>query len=255
MCSFFKSSNSQLINEEPTLFYQRTQSIVLLGGVEPPNAPPGTGANGPPGTGATGASLSATGASAATNVSSTAGKARLLRRPSSHAVFAATKLRGIDSDLLRPDLSAQNLALDSEAARHVFAQCQKLCVPMTIVSRHLAAACNVPRALYDTLYDTGSPIGIYLQQSLRKSICQLFRRVSCAFDDPGRCRLPMRCDGQWFVDTFCKGSDPSHLQALQESTVTDDMIWRASQNFPIYNAQLLIAAVPQTRSALLDVEV
>ena len=64
------------------------------------------------------------------------------------------------------------------------------------------------------------------------------------------------CDKKWFVNTFCDGHDPTPPLGFDSTfaAVDDSMVWGATTHFPVYSAQLLIAALPQTRTALLEAE-
>ena len=65
---------------------------------------------------------------------------------------------------LVPDPDASNNRADEAAAQFFTKQCQKLGVPMTVISRHLALACRLPRSVYDAL-------GLYQGQG-RKRVMQ-----------------------------------------------------------------------------------
>ena len=159
-----------------------------------------------------------------------------------------------EADFIQPDLTAQNLALDPSAATFVYRICQRLSVPLTIVTRHLANACRVPRELYNVIASSGSPIGVRLRDLLQKSICQLWRRVCCEAGDPERSQLPERCDRSWFIQTFCNGQAPDSWEGLDPQQLSDTHIWDAVSHFSVYTAQLIIAALPQTRDALFDID-
>ena len=74
---------------------------------------------------------------------------------------------------LRPD-TAHNNMFDLSASQFIFERCQARGVPLTIVSRFVAYACQLPKMLYDNLAATGSAVGLHLQQSQRKAIEQLW---------------------------------------------------------------------------------
>ena len=65
---------------------------------------------------------------------------------------------------LTPDPAAQNVALDASAAEFVFRMCQRLTVPLVVVSRHAANACWLPRSLYDAIACSGAPVGAQLRK-------------------------------------------------------------------------------------------
>ncbi|KAH8070653.1 hypothetical protein JL721_5056 [Aureococcus anophagefferens] len=60
---------------------------------------------------------------------------------------------------LVPDADASNNRADEVAATFFTARCQALGVPMTVISRHLALACRLPRSVYDALGARGGPVG------------------------------------------------------------------------------------------------
>ena len=106
---------------------------------------------------------------------------------------------------LTPDTAANN-DFDMPAAKYLYARCQQLGVPLTVVTRHAAYAAKMPRSVYDTLALTGSSIGVRLRNKQRASIEALWERA-CAADEGARKGLPARCDRGWFLKTFCGGVD------------------------------------------------
>jgi hypothetical protein len=101
--------------------------------------------------------------------------------------------------------SAHNNMFDVRAAAYVYARLQAIGIPTTVVSRHAAYAVPVPRAIYDHLAQSGSPIGWRLRKVQRDSIEALWRRACAKPGSPERLGLPSRCDKAWFSRTFCDG--------------------------------------------------
>ena len=59
---------------------------------------------------------------------------------------------------LTPD-SAHNNMFDSVAASYLYSKCQKLQIPLVIVTRHAAYSAQIPREIYDKMALTSNPIG------------------------------------------------------------------------------------------------
>lgn len=80
---------------------------------------------------------------------------------------------------LKPD-TAHNNEFDAAASALVYEGCQRLGVPLLIVSRFAAGGCQVPRSIYDDMAATGSPIGRHLKQTQRGSIERLWKQACAA---------------------------------------------------------------------------
>ena len=78
-------------------------------------------------------------------------------------------------------------------------------MPLLVVSRFAAGACQVPRGLYDEMAATGSRIGKHLQEIQSQSIERLWRQACAPEGSAERGGLPARCTREWFCDTFCGG--------------------------------------------------
>ena len=152
-------------------------------------------------------------------------------------------VKPFESGLLEPD-TAHNNEFDHDASAFFYRRCQELKVPLVIVSRFTANACQMPRRIYDDMAATGSPIGIHLQKSQATSIEQLWRRVNATGER--REGLPARCDGEWFCNTFCagKGKERDGSQA----------IWDLIVGFNVYDPIALVAAVPSLSAQFFDFE-
>ena len=138
---------------------------------------------------------------------------------------------------LKPD-TANNNTFDMAAAEELYANIQRLRVPMVVLSRHAAYACPMPRDVYDDLSWTGHPIGQRLQSTQRASIEGLWKRAA-ASDPEKRMGLPARCDKPWFCNTFCAGKGGDRT--------ADDSVWDLVVSFNMYDPLALMACVPDLR--------
>ena len=77
------------------------------------------------------------------------------------------------------------------------------------MSRHVAKACRVPRALLDILEQYGGTTGSMLAAVQKQSMIELWHKASAPKDDPMRGSLAGRCDREWFANTFCGGKSVS----------------------------------------------
>jgi len=142
-----------------------------------------------------------------------------------------------DGKPLKPD-TANNNTFDMAAAEELYANIQRLRVPMVVLSRHAAYACPMPRDVYDDLSWTGHPIGQRLQSTQRASIEGLWKRAA-ASDPEKRMGLPARCDKPWFCNTFCAGKGGDRTE--------DDSVWDLVVSFNMYDPLALMACVPDLR--------
>ncbi len=148
-----------------------------------------------------------------------------------------------DEGFFEPDDAANN-KFDMESAKFVYRRFQELAIPLTILTRFAAGACQVPRSFYDDLAATGHPVGIKLLKSQQASIESLWRRANMAAEDPHREKLPARCDQTWFCNTFLAG------KGLDRTG--NDTIWDLVVSFNLYDPMTLVAAVPELRKQFFD---
>lgn len=134
--------------------------------------------------------------------------------------------------VLSPDPAAQNNSLDMEAARTLYEEAQRLSVPLTIVSRHVAHAVRVPVRLFDHLGTYGGHLGETLLNEQKQVINDLYKRA-CSSDPTERRGLPPRCNREWFAATFCKGA----------SLGDGEDVWSKVETISLYNPLCLLAAI------------
>lgn len=142
----------------------------------------------------------------------------------------------LDADgYMTPD-SAVNNHYDVMASRFLYRKLQEIGIPMTILTRYATYACKVPKALYETLSQTGHPVGKHLGRSYEAFINDFWRAVNSppgAIEHDG---LPARWNRDLFLKTFCAGKG-------QDRTATDqiiDLVCDAVAADPM----ALLAAVP-----------
>jgi len=140
---------------------------------------------------------------------------------------------------LLPDPTAQNHAFDQPAADFLYKRLQQLAVPLTVLSRHAAAAAKVDRSMYDRMAQTGHPVGIRLRDAQKKAIEHLWLRANLSAGDERRKGLPDRCDRAWFCKAFCGG------EGLERTA--SDSVWNLVKTFMLYDPCTLLAAMPGLR--------
>lgn len=171
---------------------------------------------------------------------------------------------------LVPDADASNNRADEVAATFFTARCQALGVPMTVISRHLALACRLPRSVYDALGARGGPVGASVCDAQRASIEHLWRQVHLPAGHRDRQRkLADRCDATWFRDTFCGDDDalvdpppspssPSTPRTPRRSRDAPPLppasedVWPYVSSFNVYTPLALLAAVPRIAAHFYD---
>ncbi|MBY0551979.1 MAG: nucleoside hydrolase [Candidatus Obscuribacterales bacterium] len=143
----------------------------------------------------------------------------------------------LDADgYMTPD-SAVNNHYDVMASRFLYRKLQEIGIPMTVLTRYATYTCKVPRALYQTLAQTGHPVGKHLGSSYEAFINDFWRAVNSppgALEHDG---LPARWNRELFLKTFCGGKG-------QERTAADsiiDLVCDAVAADPM----ALLAAIPE----------
>ena len=140
---------------------------------------------------------------------------------------------------LIPDPTAQNHKFDLAATEYLYRELQDRGIPLTVLSRHAAAAAKVERAVYDNMAATGHPVGERLRDAQRRAIDELWRRANLPADRAERLGLPARCDRAWFCQAFC-GGEGGDVSA-------DGSIWPFVKTFMLYDPCTLLAAMPGLR--------
>ena len=144
--------------------------------------------------------------------------------------------------LFVPD-SAANNKYDMEAAKRFYRLAQELGIPLTVLTRHAAGVCQVPRWVYDELAER-SPVGKRLQDIQRDSIEVLWRKANMPPGVPERKGLPDRCDKAWFCKTFLGGQG--------DDRAGTDSIWDLVLGFNLYDPLTVLAAVDRVRQEFMD---
>lgn len=147
--------------------------------------------------------------------------------------------------VLLPDEAARNNWLDLDAARRFYQKAQELLVPLVVVSRHCAAAVQIPRMFFDSLDQDGGPIGAMLKEVQNGCITKMWQASSAPPQDPGRRSLPGRCSTEWFVDTFCAGRVPDHSKGSGD-------IWDSIVSFKVYSLLAILITLPPFVNRYID---
>lgn len=159
---------------------------------------------------------------------------------------AAICFGGIDLDptgvRLRVDAAATNVGADLEAAEFFTKECQAHGVPLCVVSRHLAASCQLPKYFFEELLAKASPLGRRVRDHQRDGLADLWAACCLEPNHPRRGKLDSRCDRRWFIKTFLDGS----IECDQHHDVDD--IWPLVQHINVYAPLVFLAAVPLVSS-------
>lgn len=142
-----------------------------------------------------------------------------------------------------PDTAANNM-FDEASAQFLYRRLQEIGVPMTIVTREAAYACQVPRSHYENLAETGHQIGLRLKATQQAFIEALWRCACAKPDSPERKGLPNRCTKEWFIEVFCHGK--GHDRTSQ------DEIWDLVAGFNLYDPLACLASVPSLKEQLFE---
>eukprot|EP00929_Paragymnodinium_shiwhaense_P014537 TRINITY_DN122459_c0_g1_i1.p1 TRINITY_DN122459_c0_g1~~TRINITY_DN122459_c0_g1_i1.p1 ORF type:complete len:388 (+),score=67.27 TRINITY_DN122459_c0_g1_i1:84-1247(+) len=150
-----------------------------------------------------------------------------------------------EGSLLKPD-TAHNNKFDSQASSFFYKRCQERGVPLVVVTRNTAYACQVPKSIYDDLAATGSRIGKHLQEVQQETMERLWRRSCAEAKAPEREGLPARCDKKWFLETFCSAADTDRTAS--------DSCWDLVKSFNMYDPLAIIGGVPMLAEQFFDFE-
>lgn len=134
---------------------------------------------------------------------------------------------------------AANNTFDEASALFLYRACQEYRVPLTVLMREAAYACQIPFAIYDRLVATGNPIGACLRDRQKPAMQALWQAANAPSGSPLRGKLPVSRDRAWFVQTFCDGTDPY--------IGNDGDIWPFMGRFQLYDPMNVVAAIPTLR--------
>eukprot|EP00984_Skeletonema_dohrnii_P026188 scaffold15498_cov79-Skeletonema_dohrnii-CCMP3373.AAC.1 len=126
-----------------------------------------------------------------------------------------------------------------EAARFVYESCQELCVPTVTLSRWTAYGCPMRPELLDELARTEHMVATNIRKKSKESIDQLWKKVVLPPDDPGREKLPSRCDAKWFYQTFIGTELPAELPTS---------VWNDVEKLNMYDPLAVLMCVSSYRS-------
>ena len=143
----------------------------------------------------------------------------------------------VDGNVLRPTNDINDGTAKGrgrQGAEYVFDQCQKLGVPLVVVSRDIGDAAPLPAFMYEELAAIGHPAAVRLRDAQMEAARRLWLRAaapaataeaSAAMDEPvgtghdghdaqarthlpsaSRRGLPDHLDRAWFARTFCGGA-------------------------------------------------
>jgi inosine-uridine nucleoside N-ribohydrolase len=144
-----------------------------------------------------------------------------------------------DKGMMVPN-NANNNSFDMLSANWLFSILQERNIPMTIVTREVAFAAQVPFSAYDEMEKTGNPVAMCLKNR-QKPMVQNFWEASCSPAGSAiRGTLPADRDRAWFVKAFCDGKDPG-IEGNGD-------IWPHVGRLTLYDPANLYAAVPSLRS-------
>lgn len=138
-----------------------------------------------------------------------------------------------ETQQLIPDEDAYNNHCDVNAARRVYDQCQQLQIPTTTISRHAAYGCPLAASFLDDLAKTHHLLAVEIRNANFKAMNKLWYKANLPSDDPGREKLPPRCDKDWFL---------KHFQVSEGAAS-----WQESYMLHLYDAMTLLHCVEAYR--------
>ena len=124
-----------------------------------------------------------------------------------------------DDEPLTPDPESVNNFMNLDSAKFFIRNCQEIGVPLTSVSRHTVAGCELPSSILRILRDHGGPVGRTFYEKYEQSVAGLVESVAEPMS--AERKLPARCDSQWFENTFLNSQalDPNRCLLEQLAAV------------------------------------
>lgn len=110
-----------------------------------------------------------------------------------------------------PDDSVNN-TFDTAASAYVYEWLQSNGMAMSIVSREAAYACQFEASFYQDLGQ--SAVAKAMESRQDDAQREMWRLVNLPLGHPDRGTLPGRCDREWFVSTYCNGTDPGDVEDI-----------------------------------------
>ncbi|BCX46894.1 type III effector [Haloferula helveola] len=141
-----------------------------------------------------------------------------------------------ESGFVSADRRAYNNTTVQGAADYSYAKIQELGLPLVVVTKEAAYTAPVGREFYETMAETGHPIGIYLRDQQYESLKRLWTGVHEG-------HLPPALTPRWFIQTFTE-LDPDGIKEASLTVEDFDSVWEHVTKFNLYDPMALLAATP-----------
>ena len=103
---------------------------------------------------------------------------------------------------------AANNNFDPGATWHVYDAMQRHGVPTITTTRYAAYASKMPFGTFKVMAASGNQMGARIAEVQGERFLELWMKANAPAGSFERGDLPERCNRQWFIKTFCGGSDP-----------------------------------------------
>ena len=157
-------------------------------------------------------------------------------------------IEGLAAGVLEPDVAGWQTEHEQQAVRFIIERCQRLGLPLVILTHSAVAAASIPPFFFDELALTGHPIALRLRATAIKSMSSLWFRACQPADSELRMGLLPQYDRAWFSSSFCGGRTLSHLEA-------DSPIWSHVSEVRIAETLAVLASHPSTLEKFFEVSV
>ncbi len=148
---------------------------------------------------------------------------------------------GVASDLSPEGMimtgDAMNVHFDREAALYCYEQLQHMGVPLTITTRNTTFKAMLNHSIFEKM----GVVGKSFASRVNRNTQRFWKSVNSPAGSPFRGKLSMSRNREWFVKTFCGGTDPG---IGEDEDITPYVV---SKSWPQYDPINLIAVVPFLR--------
>jgi len=142
----------------------------------------------------------------------------LFRTKIKEVVVMGGAVFSVSRNQLIPDDTAFNNS--GEAARHVYAECQQNHIPTITISRYAAYGCPFSNSFLDELQTTNHLLAREIRNANLIELEELWKKVNMPTWMPGRGKLPVLCNREWFLEFFNVD--------VGDATCTSSEIWKNS---------------------------
>jgi inosine-uridine nucleoside N-ribohydrolase len=167
----------------------------------------------------------------------------LVRRKTASVVIMGGVEPAVDRQgFVVADMRAYNNTTHQPSADRAYARLQELGIPLLVVNKEAAYAAAVSPSFYDSLAETGHPVGVFLKDQQILSLRQLWEGIH-------RGQLPPALTPAWFFNAFtdldlATGAGKAALAQANAHVEDFEGLWRLVRRLNLYDVRALLAVSP-----------